>query len=88
MNDKPESPYKSRPSEGREESTGPQPKSQLWQLVMFAFAVAGYFVALVIRRSLGLSGVIPGGIFGGIGVGCGVAIALLIKAKVSPSSRV
>jgi len=51
MNDKPESPYKSRPSEGREESTGPQPKSQLWQLVMFAFAVAARRATTIAKTS-------------------------------------
>lgn len=79
---------KSAPTDSSPEQKSKPEKSQKWQLVLVGFAVAGYLLGWMVRESLGLSGAIPGAIFGLGGTFLAVSIGMAIMKKVDPSARV
>ena len=52
--------------------------SPVARLIIFVFAVAGFFAARAIRVGLDLHGALWGGLFGAVGVVVGIGVAQLI----------
>jgi hypothetical protein len=77
------------PAEGSAPAKAPEKpkKNPKWQAIQTVCMIIGFFIAMVVRVSLGLHGMIPGAIFGALGAGGGAMVAVILQLVIDPKGR-